>query len=434
MKVVKSAWVLPIDAPPIADGAVALDGGTIVAVGTARDILTRWGDRAARERGAGGMIDLGEAVVLPALVNAHTHLELSWMAQAPPPRGRFLEWVRAMITRETPPPERIEEEIGRALSSIAASGVAAVGDVGDTPAALVALRASPLSGRFFFEVIGWEARGATRFDEAARFLDADADAGTAPATFPGSVVPHGPHSVSPEVLARIAARARDRRDIVSVHLAESREEDALLRYGDGPARALLDEMGVLPAGWRPPGLSPVQVLDRAELLGPRTLAVHGVHLTGEDVRLLAARGATVVLCPRSNAWLGVGEAPVAMLLQEGVRLALGTDSHASNEDLDLFAELAALRAIAPGAAASDLLRAATLGGAEALGLSSTLGSITPGKRGPLVALPLVSRRSGGAPGPAAVTGDRPIVEGREAEPYRTVFAGLRPSGLRILGD
>lgn len=414
MKVVRSTWVVPVDAPPIADGAVAMEGEEIAAVGSAGAILERWGDRARSKHGAAGVLELVPSVLLPALVNAHTHLELSWMAKAPPPRGDFLAWVRAMIERRAPAPEIVEQEAERAIAAIAASGTAAAGDVGNTTDALAALRCSSLAGRFFFEVIGWEARGLSRFEEAARILDTGAAA--VPASFPGSIAPHGPHSVSPEVLARIVARARARGDVVSVHLAESREEDALLRRGDGPGRALLDAIGALPRGWTPPGLSPAQLLDRAGFLGPRTLAVHGVHLSREDARLLAARETTVVLCPRSNAWLGVGEAPVAMLLQEGVRLALGTDSLASNEDLDLLAELSALRALAPSAPASTLLRAATLGGAEALGLEPTLGSITPGKRGPLIALPLTSTPSAR----------------QEEEPYRAIFAGPRPAGLRIL--
>jgi len=449
VKIFRSAWIVPVDKPPMADAAVAIEEGGIVAVASADEVLARFGDRARRLQGPSGVTDLGDAVILPALVNAHTHLELSWMEQAPPPRGDFTAWVRAMIARLAPSPEEIARGIDRAIAAIVASGTAAIGDVGNTTASLAPLRASPLEGRFFLEVIGWQERGAARFDDAERDLDAAATGASVPhgtsrasrasrapnrpgaaALFPGSLVPLGPHAADPDLLLRMADRARTRNDVVSVHLAESAAEDALLRRGDSPLRALMDEIGALPAGWTPPGLSPAQVLDAAGLLGPRTIAVHGVHLTREDARLLAARGTTLALCPRSNAWLGAGEAPVAMLLEEGVRLALGTDSLASNTDLDLLAELAALRALAPGVPAAALVRAATLGGAEALGVADAWGSVTPGKRAPLIALPM-------APHAGRPTDEGPRTAGAAApddEPYRTVFAGPRGAELRILRD
>lgn len=437
MIVVRSAWVVPVETPPIENGAVALQDGAIVAVGTATDVLAAWGERARRERGPQGVIDLGAAVVLPALVNAHTHLELSWMKNEALPRGDHVAWVRAMIRRRAPDAKAIRQPVAESIAALLRGGIAAVGDVGNSAAALEILRASPLEGRFFLEVLGWGARGDARCDDAAAELESAPEAPAVLAPWPASLVPHGPHSVSPELLARLAARARLRGDVVSIHLAESAAEDALLRRGEGPLRALMDEIGALPAGWTPPGLSPAQVLDKAGLLGPRTLAVHGVHLTREDARLIAARGATLALCPRSNAWLGVGAAPVAMLLEEGVRLALGTDSLASNLDLDLFAELGALRELAPAAPPSALLRAATLGGAEALELPS-FGSLASGRRGPLVALPLVSSRS---PGPDAGTGSSVRANrddrdddrtDRDDEPYRTIFAGPHPPGLRVI--
>src|SRR5262249_37081346 len=155
---------------------------------------------------------------------------------------------------------------------------------------------------------------------------------------------------------------RRRGDVISVHVAETRAEVDLLQHGTGPFRALMEELEAIGPGWRPPFQSPAQILDEGELLGPRTLAVHGVHLTRDDRALLASRGATVVLCPRSNAWLGAGVAPIERFHAEGLRVAIGTDSMASNADLDMLGELAALRAIAGDVPADWIVRAATLGG------------------------------------------------------------------------
>jgi len=437
VKLYRAEWIVPVDAPPLRDGALVVEGGTIVDVGPYSEIVARRGEAIAARRGEAGFRDLGAVALLPALVNAHTHLELSWMAASPPPRGDFARWMRAMIDRRTPSAEDVSAAVERAIGAIVASGTAALGDVGNTTAALDPLGRSALAGGFFLEVIGWGARGDACLLEAARTLesvDAGPDAASratraqAPASLSVSIVPHGPHSVSPHVLERVAARARERRDVVSVHLAESRAEDDLLRRGEGPVRRLLEEIGALPAAWEPPRLSPAQVLDRAGLLGPRTLAGHGVHLDREDARLLRGRGATVVLCPRSNAWTGAGAAPVTMLLDESVPLALGTDSLASNEDLDLFAELAALRALAPGAPPEALVRAATLGGAEALGLSVRLGSLSAGKDARLVAVKL---REGGhrtAGAPDAAPG--PLVD--DAEPYATIFSRPRTEDVFVL--
>jgi cytosine/adenosine deaminase-related metal-dependent hydrolase len=217
----------------------------------------------------------------------------------------------------------------------------------------------------------------------------------------------------------------------------------------------MEQLGRLGPGWRPAGLSPARVLDAAGLLGPRTLAVHGVHLTRDDVRLLASRGTSVVLCPRSNAWIGVGEAPVAMFREEGLRAALGTDSLASNADLDIFAELAALVRLARGLPADWILRAATLGGAEALGMASEFGSIEPGKRASLLALrkrprtqvpghggahhALPQDSSGSAQG--ALGSEDPRAEFttepasailQEAEPYATILGGPSEVALTVL--
>jgi cytosine/adenosine deaminase-related metal-dependent hydrolase len=126
------------------------------------------------------------------------------------------------------------------------------------------------------------------------------------------------------------------------------------------------------------------------MLGANTLAVHVVHLHADEIERLAASGATAVTCPRSNAYLGVGTAPLPALVAAGVPIALGTDSLATTPDLDLFAEMAALRRMHPGLEPAVILRAATQGGADALGLGAVLGSIEPGKRDLLTVVPFAA--------------------------------------------
>ena len=146
------------------------------------------------------------------------------------------------------------------------------------------------------------------------------------------------------------------------------------------------ELGVWQDGWQAPGRGPGDYLCDLGVIGPGTLVVHGVQLTDAELARLAAVGATLVTCPRSNVWVGVGAPPLERFLASGVRLAVGTDSLASAPDLNLFSELALMRRLAPRAPARDLLAAATRGGAEALGMADDLGTIAPGKRAALIAV------------------------------------------------
>jgi 5-methylthioadenosine/S-adenosylhomocysteine deaminase len=151
---------------------------------------------------------------------------------------------------------------------------------------------------------------------------------------------------------------------------------------------MLDMIGLWRDDWAVPGCDPVSYLDRHHLIDANTLVVHGVQFSDAALRRLAAIGATLVTCPRSNHWVGAGYPPVDRFYHSGVKVAVGTDSLASVEDLNLFSELKTMRWLAPTVAARRLLESATIVGARALGLASELGSITPGKRAELIAVKL----------------------------------------------
>jgi cytosine/adenosine deaminase-related metal-dependent hydrolase len=172
----------------------------------------------------------------------------------------------------------------------------------------------------------------------------------------------------------------------SVHLAESAQETELLTSGGGPFRDLLQDLGAWDTEWLPPGCSPVEYLGRLRFMTPRTLVVHGVQLHRLDLDRLARTGATLVTCPRSNRHVGVGDPPIAGFYESGVSVAIGTDSLASAPDLNLFGELARMRALAPEVPALRLLGSATLTGARALGCEAWLGSIEAGKDAALIAV------------------------------------------------
>lgn len=372
MPIYRAAWVLPIVGPPIRDAGVGIDHGRIAAIHT------------APFPPAADVIDLGDAAILPGLVNAHTHLELSWLRGRVPPRARFDEWVRdVMRVRREGNPAIIQRAITGAIAEACASGTSLVGDITNTLATVTPLLASDLGGVVFREVIGFQRAKA---EEVVSRAVAQLQGIAWTNGLRGALCAHAPYSVSPAAFRTIAQHVEANGGITSVHVAESPEEVEFVKTAGGAPRAVLEELQVWDATWQAPACSPVEYLDRLGYLGRQTLAVHCVQATSDDLALLRDRGVTLVTCPRSNRWTGAGDPPVAAFFNSGVRMAIGTDSLASAPDLNLFAELAEARRLAPDAPAGALLRAATLSGAEALGFADEYGSIEMGKRARLIAV------------------------------------------------
>ncbi|HET9264773.1 MAG TPA: amidohydrolase family protein [Vicinamibacterales bacterium] len=381
----RAAWLLPIAGPPIRDGWVLVDRGRIRAVGGPEDPVPQTPQLpVTKGRGTKGPAarDLRETVaILPGLVNAHTHLELSWMRGKVAPAGALPVWASRLIALRRTVPSESMEPIPEAVRELRAAGTSLIGEVTNTLEAWDALAGSDLSAVVFRELLGFNAADP---DNLVRIAHAELDALTPLPRIRTAVVPHAPYSVSPALLRAIAGAAGD--GPLSVHLGESREELEFLQVGTGAWRLLLEALGVWTDAWRAPRCWPVEYLDRFGLVDKRLLAVHCVQLSDAELSRLAEAGATVVTCPRSNRWTGAGTPPVERFYASGARVAIGTDSLASVEDLSLFAELAVVRSLAPAVRAARILRSATLDGAEALGFAGELGSIQPGKRAALIAV------------------------------------------------
>lgn len=369
-KLFRARYLIPIAAEPIEDGALLVEGGRIAVVG--RFSALRHVDAE--------IIDYGDAVILPAMVNAHCHLELSDFPQwaikcdetiAP---ADFVGWIRRLIrVRRQVGVEPVPASVATGVQQLLASGTGAVGDILTTPGALASLLSSPLLGRIFFETIGLEVeRFAPLLDAAmasARQLHPPLCAGLSP---------HSTYTISVHHLERVVTIARNAGLPLAIHCAESPEESTFLREGSGSIATELYAAAGWPIPSVVPGLSPVAWLAAHGALSPQTLLIHGVQVDAEDATRIAASGATVVLCPRSNAYLGVGTAPVALYQKAGVHLALGTDSLASNDSLSLWDEIAFARSVYPEFSPAELLTLATRGGARALGLAKEMGELTVG--------------------------------------------------------
>lgn len=372
----RAAWVVPIDGRPVRDGWVTVDRGRIVATGhrVARDDV--------RE------VDLGNVAVMPGLVNAHTHLELSYLRDEVAPASEFVSWIRGLLAarRRQPDPRSPEvlAAINGAVVEAVACGTAVVGDISNTLASFGPLARSPLAGIVFYEIVKFNAPDPEAVVERAR---REIDALGPAAMVRTSLAAHAPYSVAPLVFRAIRKDVnRDAFAPCSVHLAESVEETEFIRTAGGPWRTLLEELGSWDPAWTAPGGTPVQYLDDNGFLDARVLAVHGVQMSPDDLARLATRGTSLVTCPRSNGHTGAGVPPIEDFYKSGVRVAIGTDSLASTPDLSIFAEVATLHALAPSVPPAALLESATREGARALGFDAEFGTIEPGKRARLLAV------------------------------------------------
>lgn len=374
LPVLRARWILPVAAPPMRDAWVSVHGGRIVAVGTGAS--------------PGPVTDLGDVALLPGLVNAHTHLELSWMAGLVPPATSMPAWIRTLLRTRGVGPAGGEDDIVTAMEGavavMRATGTVLVGDVSNSLASAAVLKRRGYDAAIFHEILGFDPLDPKKMvrDARKRLNELVADSTNVEPNqlrAHSAVVAHAPYSTAPELFTEIATR-HDGLAPLSVHLAESQEEVEFLHTGSGPMRALLDTLGVWNEAWQVPRCGPVEYLRRIGYLLPGTLLVHGVHLTMGELDQARDADAVIVTCPRSNVWVGGGIPPVSRFYGSGVPVAIGTDSLASTDTLNMFDELAALRRLAPEVDAARLLDSATRVGAEALGFGQHYGTITAGRR------------------------------------------------------
>ena len=377
IRVVSAPWVLtgmPAQggyAGALRDGALALDGDTIVEAGPTASVEARHG-KAERL----------DAVILPALVNAPLHLELSHLAGRVPGGAGLPGWIgRFVAVRREVGEAGAAEAMTRAVAALDAAGVAAVGDVSNTLASLAPLAAGGLLGTVFHEVFGGDP---ARFD-AARAAAAAARA-AAPVA-PGLRVvesPHAVYSTDPGRLRELLAGPP-----ASLHLAEDPAERAFVAEGTGPFAELWARLG-LPGATPRPALARSPVALVAPHLKRGWLLVHCVDLDREDYALLVRSGATVVLCPRSNDHISRARPPLPSLLRAEVQLAIGTDSLASSPSLSPLAELARLRRDFPEILPRRLMPLAWNGAAVG---ARRVGRLAAGAAPGLLAVPLDGLRT-----------------------------------------
>ncbi|TAK33031.1 MAG: hypothetical protein EPO21_14005 [Chloroflexota bacterium] len=376
--------VLPVGTSPIEHGAVVIEGERIKAVGSREGILATYQGRR--------LVDFGHAIIMPGLVNAHTHLEYTAQGPLNEPRP-FLPWIQSLgRTGRELSREDLRRSATHGAQLLLKAGVTCVGDIVTFGPGLEAALEVGLRGVSYIEALGLRGEDLrpqmAAIDERLRWAEQQAEG----SSLRVGISPHSVYVTSTKALVDLGRLADDQQVPVAMHLAETRAECQFVRTGDGDLAEMLKVIAdhdLIASGGC--GISPVEHVARCGLTRrEQTLMVHCVHLAQTDIALLATSGVGIALCPRSNFLLQVGEAPVLELFQAGVRIGLGTDSLASNLDLDLFAEMRALRELCqqqahtkpePAAVptARELLRSATLTGAEILGMDGDVGSLEPGK-------------------------------------------------------
>ncbi|HEX8070396.1 MAG TPA: amidohydrolase family protein [Pyrinomonadaceae bacterium] len=385
-KIYCARWVVPVAAPPVADGAVAVNGARVAAVGTRADVAAQFP--------AAAVEDFGAAVILPGLVNCHAHLELTVMRGfLDAEEGDFFAWLRKLTVARTLRMTADDLRASAAWGALEAAraGVTCVADgaSGGTPV-VAALKELGLRGTVFQEVFGPDARMAreqwARSRAQLEALRADADE-----LVRVGVSPHAPYTVSAPLFELITDYALTEGVPLTLHAAESEAESLLLSEGRGPFAESYAQRGI---EWRAPGLAPVQYLARLGVLAARPLLAHCIRVDDADIETIRQAGASVAHCPKSNAKLGHGHAPYDKFL--ALRHGLGSDSVASNNTCDLLEEartaLLMGRAAAPARldelTAERALYDATAGGAEALGYGGQTGALVAGRAADLVAVRL----------------------------------------------
>jgi cytosine/adenosine deaminase-related metal-dependent hydrolase len=362
--------VRPVSGPDIDNGTVVVEGELITYVGPRSDAPP------------GKDIELGDVMLAPGLVNAHTHLDLTAL------RGRFdglkfFEWIRALTAaRQAMSPDELLESSRAGIREGLRAGITTFADTAPNDAPFEAMRELGVRGIAYREVFGPDPKQCDESMAAFRQAVAAMHARRTTLVHVG-VSPHAPYSVSDELFSAVADFALTELLPLATHVAESREESSLVANGEGEFATFLRGRGILVT---PRARTPIELLERLGVLGANALLIHCIRCDDHDIATIAKHRCGVATCPISNQRLGHGPARVPAMLIEDIHVGIGTDSMASNERMDLLAE----SRLAQGARVTEreTWELATLGGARALRLDHLIGSLEPGKQADLAAFPL----------------------------------------------
>lgn len=367
MIIIRAKYLISTPGRCIENGAVAVEGANIHRVGL-------WGELEALP-GIEKIIDLGNAVIMPGLINTHTHLELTNLHNRIKPTRNFTHWVFQVIgARMRWKDEDYVSSIEKGAKLSIESGVTTVADISNTGHAFSVLKKSPLRKIVYKEIIGLKPEQAA---DIMKKLKEEIPQIKTDELLSVGLSPHAPYSVSRELYQAACGFAGESRLPVCTHLAETLDEIEFLTKGTGIFPAFLRQIRALPEGWKPPETTPIRYLNEMGVINNHTLLIHCNYVSDEEVAIIQSSGASVVFCPGSHRFFGHTNHPVRRFLDAGINVGIGTDSLASNESLSVLDELKYLSAnhtLSP----QTLISMATVNGAKAIGLESQVGQLREG--------------------------------------------------------
>jgi cytosine/adenosine deaminase-related metal-dependent hydrolase len=376
--VVRARWILGPDFQVVNDGAVQVESGRIVAI--------EHGPATRNKQ----TIDLGDCLLMPGLVNAHTHLELGFAAKRVPPTPDFADWLHRLLSEIREAANKsgaVERSVRTGLAESLASGVTLLGDITRQPA-LTRTTIADTPDRptvvSFGEVIAF---GAIR-DGADAAIERAADRTNAGNDLRIGISPHAPYTVEPNVLVQCLDRAQRDALPVCIHAAETLDEVRYTLDRTGPIRQFFESIGEWDESIPALGMRPIEFLHSAGALRPGTLLAHANYVSNEDIDAITESGTSVVYCPRTHAAFGHPPHRFRDMLARGVNVCLGTDSLASNPSLSLLEEMRFLRREHADVPPATIMQMAMAAGAKALELGEVTGQLEPGRWADMIAIPL----------------------------------------------
>ena len=330
------------------------------------------------------VVDWGTAVIMPGLINAHAHLELTLLGDQPIRFHSFTDWLtQLMAGRRSWSREELQSSVKQGISLSLASGTTMVGDIASDRITHSGNHGNPLRQVIFMESIAFSP---DRAEENIADLNRALETAEPSDLIKYGISPHAPYSVSGELYRGLSKLAQQRKLLLSTHIAETAAEIQFLQTGTGQFRDFLQSMNIIPSGWTPPGLLPIPYLYSLGVLGPNCLLIHCNYMDRDSIDTVAHSGSSIVYCPRSHAFFGHPQHPVRQLLNAGINIALGTDSLASNTTLSMLDEMRFLSKNRTDLKSEEILQAATFNGAKALKYGSSLGLLKSGYRADMTVL------------------------------------------------
>jgi cytosine/adenosine deaminase-related metal-dependent hydrolase len=357
----------------------------IVENGTLADI-TPWRDSFRDSEKT--VVDWGSAVIMPGLINAHVHLELTSLCNRLTEYDSFTDWLSQLIAeRRSWNQDEFQCSIREGINLSLASGTTTVGDIATSGITRSITRGNMLRQVIFEESI---ALSPGQVEQTIADLNRILDTSKPGELIRQGVSPHSPYSVSGELYRGLSALAHQRKIPLTTHVAETESEIQFLETGTGEFRDYLQALSVFPTGWNPPGLHPIPYLHSLGVLGPNCLLIHCNYMDRESIDLVSGSGSSIVYCPRSHAFFDHPQHPVRELLDAGINITLGTDSLASNTTLSMLDEMRFLYKERKDLKSEEILKAVTINSAKALNYGNSIGILKSGCRADMTVLEVPS--------------------------------------------